>query len=528
MRGTVVYPAAVEERAPEQTARERPSVLRPPGFERALNAVPGQCLTDLRLDDVIAGVVGRADDFQRSVWYTPCTDLQTVEYRQAVVTELLRPDFRRVTQAFVEGLAHERQSVNAADNLRYPLPADLGRAESIARFAAVVSEAAAGLEGLDPQSAGLQELTCSLVDYTHSQAFRQLASGITDVLEELHGLQFELGMQSGTVWVGPDPDRQLWVEAIRTNFGRFRTGEPPAVAIPQRPQRYINHLEDNVLNLVARQFPETLARLQNFVAAHADFLPARLEVVAQELRFYLDYLREVDRLANAGVAFCLPRLQTGTAGPVRIKGMVDLALAVGAKATEEPPVPNDLVMAGSERVAFITGPNQGGKTTFARSAGQLAYLASLGLPVAARSASLPLLQPVLSHFPRPDDPEHERGGLADEMVRLHQVIQAAGANSLLILNELFSGTSAEDAVSLSALILDRFDDLGCRVVWVTFLEDLVRSAPKALSLVGQVDPAEPTRPTFTFRPQPPTNKSHAVALAARHGLSTADLEARLP
>jgi len=485
-------------------------------------------MSDLHLDDVVAAVVGRTDDFQRSVWYTPCTELQVVEYRQAVVTELIRPDFRRVMWAFVEGMAHERQSVNAANKLQYRLPADLGRAESIARFVAMVSGTAEDLVGLEPRSAGLQEMTRCLVDYSRSHEFAQLASGIGEVLSELHSLQFELGTQSGTVWVGPVPDRQLWVEAIRTTFGRFRTGEPPAVAIPQRPQRYINHLESNVLNLVERQFPETLGRLRHFVTMHADFLPARLEVLGQELRFYLDYLRELDRLDTDGVAFCLPRLQTGSAGPVRIKGMVDLALALGTKAKQEPLVPNDLAMAGSERVAFITGPNQGGKTTFARAAGQLAYIASLGLPVPAGSASLPLLQPVLSHFPRPDDPEHERGGLADEMVRLHTIVQETGPNSLLILNELFSATSAEDAVGLSALMLERFESLGCRVLWVTFLEDLVTSAAGALSLVGQVDPAEPTRPTFKFRAQPPANRSHAVALAARHGLSSADLERRLP
>jgi len=522
-----VYPAAVEGRAPD-LVRQRPSVLCPAGFEQVLNANPGQCMPDLHLDDVVAAVVGRTDDFQRSVWYTPCTELQVVEYRQAVVTELIRPDFRRVMWAFVEGMAHERQSVNAANKLQYRLPADLGRAESIARFVTMVSETAEGLLGLEPRSAGLQEMTRSLVDYTHSHEFGQLAGGIGEVLSEVHSLQFELGTQSGTVWVGPVPDRQLWVEAIRTTFGRFRTGEAPAVAIPQRPQRYINHLESDVLNLVEREFPEAVGRLRDFVTIHADFLPTRLEVLGQELRFYLDYLRELDRLDTDGVAFCLPRLQTGSAGPVRIKGMVDLTLALGRKANQEQLIPNDLVMAGSERVAFITGPNQGGKTTFARAAGQLAYIASLGLPVPAGSASLPLLQPVLSHFPQPDDPEHERGGLADEMVRLHRVVQAAGANSLLILNELFSATSAEDAVGLSALMLDRFDNLGCRVLWVTFLEDLVISAPKALSLVGQVDPAEPTRPTFKFRAQPPANRSHAVALAARHGLSSADLETRLP
>lgn len=537
-RGTAVWTAAVEGQAPELAASEggqsegwldgRPSVLWPTGIEQVLNVVPGQCLSDLRLDDVIAGVVGPNDDFQRSVWYTPCTALEVVEYRQSVVTELLRPDFRRVTKAFVEGIAHERQSIDAAKNLHYPLPADLGRAESMARFVTLVSETAENLVRLDAHSAGLQEMTRSLVEYTRSHEFGQLASGISAVLSELHSLQFELGIQSGTVWVGPVSDRQLWVEAIRSTFGRFRTAKPPTVAIPQHPQRDINHVEADVLKLVAQQFPETLGRLREFVTTHANFLPAQLEVLGQELRFYLEYLREVHRLDGEGVTFCLPQFQTGSAGPVWIEGMVDLALALGTKATKEPLVPNDLQMTASESVAFITGPNQGGKTTLARAAGQLAYISSLGLPVSARSASLPLLQPVLCHFPHPDDPEHEHGGLADEMVRLRLVIEGAGPHSLLILNELFSATSAEDAVGLSALVLERFEELGCRVLWVTFLEDLVTSAPKCLSLVGQVDPAEPTRPTFKFRAQPPTNRSHAVALAARHGLSSTDLEARLP
>ncbi len=533
-----MYPAAVVVGAaeaesnrggsPSGPVRERPSVLWPPGLEQVPSAAPGQCLSDLHLNDVIEAVTSRTDSFQRSVWYTPCTDVAVIDYRQAVVAELLQPDFRRIAKAFVEGMAHARQSVNAANTLPYPLPADLGRAEAIARFVTMASETTEHLVGLDPQSAGLREMTASLVDYTRGQGFRDLAAGIADVLNDLHGLEFELGTQSGTVWVGPVPDRQRWVEAIRTTFDRFRTGASPAVPKPQRPQRYMNHVEANILGLVARLFPEQLDRLRAFVATHADFLPAPLEDLAQELRFYLDYLGEADRLDREGVRFCLPRLQSEAAGPVRIVGMVDLALALGAKATREPLVPNDLVMSPSERVAFITGPNQGGKTTYARAAGQLAYIASLGLPVPARSASLPLLQPVLSHFPRPDDPEHERGGLADEMVRLQRVVQAAGANSLLILNELFSATSAEDAVGLSALILERFDALGCRVLWVTFLEELVTSTPAALSLVGQVDPAEPTRPTFTFRVQPPANRSHAVALAARHGLSSDDLEARLP
>ncbi|HSN44072.1 MAG TPA: hypothetical protein VLR88_08450 [Propionibacteriaceae bacterium] len=501
------------------------SILFPPGLEQPLRAQPPPCLADLHLTDVIEAVGGPVDSFQRMVWHTPCTEVEVIEYRQAVVADLVQPSIRDTLDEFARGVAQERQSITGATHPAYRFAADLGRAESIARFVAVVTTTAERLAALDPPSAGLRDLTRTMIDHTTSEGFRRLSGGVTEVLAELHALEFEVGIQTKSVWVGPVSDREPWVDSIRTTFGRFHSADKPTVARPQRPQRAMVRLEADVLDLVAQLHPGPARRLRDYLATNADVLPPTLDRIAHEVRFYLDYLRALDRLAREGVDVCVPRVTPDPTDPVQVTGMVDLALALGGRAT--PLVANDLVMAEDERVAFITGPNQGGKTTFARAAGQVAHVASLGLPVPATAATLPLMSPVLSHFPRPDDPSHERGGLADEMVRLHDVVGTTGPSSLLILNELFSATSAEDAVGLSARILERFESLGCRVLWVTFLEDLVTSTPDALSLVGQVDPHDPTRPTFRFRAQPPTNRSHAVALAARHGLSASDLGARL-
>ncbi|MCB0910342.1 MAG: hypothetical protein KDB60_01840 [Propionibacteriaceae bacterium] len=298
-----------------------------------------------------------------------------------------------------------------------------------------------------------------------------------------------------------------------------------ATAVPARPRRYLNHVEAQAIGLVASLRPEVFEATGRFARAHADFLPADLARLAEELRFFLGFLAITDRLG--GVEWCLPRLVHGGSGPVALHGVVDLALALKPRDEAPEPVPNDLALGGDERMVFITGPNQGGKATLARAIGQLAYLTSLGLPVPARSASLPLPHPVLTHFPQPDDPEHQRGGLAEEMVRLRDVVDACGPAALVVLNELFSATSVEDALELSAVVLPRLAASGCRVVWVTFLEALVTGVDGAVSLVGQVAPDDPTRPTFRFRPQPPDGRSHADALAARHGLSAEDLARRL-
>ena len=500
-----------------------PSLLAP-GAPATVPAVE-RSLQDLHLDEVIAAVA--PGDFQREVWRRPATGIAVIEHRQDVVDDLRNPAIRRAAESFEAAMASARNSIAAKRGAHYLIPAELNLLEAIGRFSQAVTGFAEALSDAEPNSEGLSAVCAHLWAHQDSAGFQALAEGSTALLIELRTPAVELGMQAGTVWVDADSGRAAWADEIAAFFSRFEAVDGATKAAPARPRRYLNHVEAQAIGLVAGLRPDVCARLHSFAAGHEDFLPADLERLGEELRFYLGFLKVADQLAAQGVEWCRPRVLAGSAGRLSVEGVVDLALALRSRPDDPPLVPNALALGPRERIAFVTGPNQGGKTTFARAIAQLAYLASLGLPVPARAATLTLLNPVLTHFPQPDDPENQRGGLADEIARLHEVMQAATGSALLVLNELFSATSAEDALELSEVVVPEFATLGCRVLWVTFLEDLVTSVDGAASLVGQVAADDPTRGTFQFRPQPPAGRSHAAALAARHGLSSEDLARRL-
>lgn len=500
---------------PSLLAPDAPSTV--PAFVRSLQ--------DLHLDEVIAAMA--PGDFQREVWRHPVTDVAAIEYRQDVVDDLRHPAIRQAAGVFEVAMASARNAIAAKRSAHYRVPAELNLLEAIGSFCRAIAGFAEALSDADPNSDGLRGVRAYLSAYRESPDFQTLAGGNAALLTDLRTPPVELGMQAGTVWVDVDSGRAAWPEEIAAFFSRFDSRDSTRTPAPTRPRRYLNHVEAQAIGLVAELRPDVFERLHRFVAGHEGFLPADLERLGEELRFYLGFLRVADELGAQGIEWCRPRVLSGSAGRLSVAGVVDLALALRPRPSGPRLVPNDLALGPSERIAFVTGPNQGGKTTFARAIGQLAYLASLGLPVPARAATLPLLNPVLTHFPQPDDPENQHGGLADEIGRLHELMEAATGSALLVLNELFSATSAEDALELSEVVVPAFRVRGCRVLWVTFLEDLVTSVDGAVSLVGQVATDDPTRPTFWFRPQPPAGRSHAAALAARHGLSGEDLARRL-
>ncbi|MGH3003325.1 MAG: MutS-related protein, partial [Gaiellaceae bacterium] len=243
-------------------------------------------------------------------------------------------------------------------------------------------------------------------------------------------------------------------------------------------------------------------------------------------QFYLAYLEHVERIEKSGLTFCRPDVSSNSR-ETAAEGLFDLALAGKLAGEGRLVVRNDLSLRGPERILIVTGPNQGGKTTFARAFGQLHHLAGLGLPVPAASARVFLADAIFAHFERAEDMTTLRGKLDDELVRVRQILEDATGDSVVVVNEIFASTSLDDAIFLGAEILRRLVDLDCLAVCVTFVDELATFGPATVSMVAAVEPDDPSTRTFRIERRPADGRAYAWALAEKYGLSYDTVRRRL-
>jgi DNA mismatch repair ATPase MutS len=285
-------------------------------------------------------------------------------------------------------------------------------------------------------------------------------------------------------------------------------------------------MEEQILDRVATLNPGAFEQLAEFARRYEQFADTGVTTFDREIQFYLVYLEFARRVSVSDREMCLPQLASRSDG-VYADRAFDLALLSRRGRSNTAVVCNDVRLSGAERVIMVTGPNQGGKTTFARTVGQLVYFTALGCPVPARSACLPLPDRLFTNFERAEQATDPDGRLAEELVRIRDTLDAATADSVIILNESFSTTSTADAVRIGRDVLERIVGRGSIAVWVTFFYELADAGPATVSMVATTDQDDPSQRTFRIERRPADGHAHAQVLAERFGLTSERVMARI-
>jgi len=510
-------------------ARTQPfaSILDPAGAAVDASATAPGYAADLHLDQVVAAVTVGRDEYElEPLYWRTLHDPQHIGYRHEVVRDLQQPDVMAVVRTFAERMREVRRRRTLARRLHFERQRERWLIEANGAYCAAVREVHGGLAASTIASAGLRGLQGWLAQYVDSDRFRALAEETAAILAELSEVHYTVHVRDARVRVAPVEDQSDLAAEVQATFARFAQGEVTDHRVRFRDAVELNHVEAQILDLVARLHPETFGRVRAYCERHAQAPDPIVVRFDREVQFYVAYLEHIAALEHRGLAFCLPDVAVGLKD-IAVSAGFDLALAATLTGDDDRVVTNDLALSGPERIVVVTGPNQGGKTTFARMVGQLHHLAGLGLPVPAGRARLGLPDRVFTHFEREESLKTLRGKFEDELVRIREILDQATADSVLIMNESFGSTSLRDARLVGGAIVRRVIALDALCVFVTFVDELASLDPATVSLMSTVDPDDPARRTYEIVRRPADGLAHAAALARRHGLTYDALRERI-
>ena len=116
----------------------------------------------------------------------------------------------------------------------------------------------------------------------------------------------------------------------------------------------------------------------------------------------------------------------------------------------DPFVPNDIDLNGTTRqLVILTGPNMGGKSTYLRQAALLPLLAQIGSFVPAKDAKIPIVDRIFARVGASDNIARGHSTFMVEMQETANILHAATARSLVVLDEIGRGTSTFDGLSIA-------------------------------------------------------------------------------
>ncbi len=235
-----------------------------------------------------------------------------------------------------------------------------------------------------------------------------------------------------------------------------------------------------------------------------------LRRLVEELSVYEVLAQLQLRLTGAGLP--VTTATTAPAGHFSAQDLYDPLLALDTiKAGEDSPVLNDQTLFEETPLAIVTGPNNGGKTTFVRAVGIAQLFGQAGLPVAAQAASVLEQTKVVTHFAGGEGAETAGGRFAQEAAQVASILAHCDDRTLILLNETFSSTGVSDALELSQELLEVIAARGARALFATHLHDVPQRV-EALSLT--------IRPKNLFRviQGMPDGRSLAREVAKQAGL----------
>ena len=262
---------------------------------------------------------------------------------------------------------------------------------------------------------------------------------------------------------------------------------------------------------------ELLGRLTNAAFDGVQECVIALFQLLVDVEFYLSSLSLRQLAENSGLSMCLPEIRTSTDARTELDALFNPFLLL----EERPPKTADI--AASERgLVVITGPNSGGKTRLLQALALAQLLGQAGSFVPAKRAALQARHGLFVSLSHEVSSDQREGRLGTELLRIRRMFEQLRFGSLVILDELCSGTNPSEGEEIFELVVSLLAELEPQAFITThflqFASRLERERPVPRLEFLQVELDAQQNPTYGFVPGVATT-SLAERTAQRLGVT---------
>ena len=481
----------------------------------------GAFYEDLNLIQIIDKLVSKwGRNIRKYFRYLPATEAEEA-YRRAVYCDIRKDTVFNIFSKYIEKLSE-------IDELRWEkekVGSPMQKAVWFLREAEAYCNAYEWLENelrqATPDSEGMKRFLGILKNILDSDEHTKMRDQTSTILKKLRGLRFIITYEKDRMSVvqGELPGAgayEEWLESMDNQ--ETRTLQNPFIADPS-----LTELETACLEILRKKDPDLFKKVKETAEVFEDYKNPVLARFEQEILFYLSYCSLQKDMEKEGFAFATPVPSKDER--MEARGLYDLALALTNLYSGKKVVPNDFYYGAGERFFVLTGPNQGGKTTFARSLGQLVYFSRMGLDVPADSAVVPFFPDIQTHFSVEESVETGRGKLKEELIRLSPMMEENRKGTFVIINELFTTAANYDAVIMGKKVLEHFIGLGCMGIYVTHLKELAENREGVVSMRAMLN--DRRMQTFEIRRAEANDTACAENQVNKYRLTYEQLKERL-
>ncbi|HJO04717.1 MAG TPA: DNA mismatch repair protein [Acidobacteriota bacterium] len=396
-------------------------------------------------------------EFLHRVLSRPPVDLQTVHYRQAILRELesdadVRDRTERLYVELIEllDLIKSAHTVRTVDNTPHRLRV-LGQARDVINLMVTdFADCGSGLRRIHEAGIGIQatrhhRILTDLLAYEENIASVSvsLQLGADGRIKKLQIEEFEEARDNRfykSSW-------RRWRELFGTYWSGYNLSSREMV--------------NRVIIDVYQRIAPSLARVLTLVG---------------HLEVYLTSRAFADTCRKEGLDVCLPTVVDD--GALRLRQVFNPLLL----RQDVAPVPCDVSEEGDESITVVTGPNSGGKTRLLQGLGLLQLMAQSGLYVAAAEAYVPMRSGLFASVVQTDSADQLEGRLGQELVRIRTLFQHIRPRSMVLIDELCSGTNPSEAAEIVLMVMQLLSELSPRAFITTHFLDLARELDASRTL----------------------------------------------